>query len=110
MGALKIVERSTSTIVTLDEVKQHIRRLDTNEDDELILRYLRAATQYVENWTGLALIDQTWDYYLDSFPATINNINQPILLPRFIVTHRLWLRHNFQIFMWITRIVPGAFT
>jgi uncharacterized phiE125 gp8 family phage protein len=83
LGNLKLVSRNDDQlVVTLDEAKQHIRRTDTNEDDELILRYLKAATQHVENWCGLALVDQTWDYWTDEFPGAVNYINQPLYLPR----------------------------
>lgn len=82
MGALKLVRRSDTLVVSLDEAKRHMRRTDVGDDDVSILSYVKAATEWVEAWTGLALIDQTWDYYFDAFPASINGVNQPLLIPR----------------------------
>src|ERR1044072_5449132 len=58
-------------LFTLDEAKVHLRVVDTDEDD-LINALVRAATTHAENWTGRAFVDQTWDYYVDSFPTGSN--------------------------------------
>jgi len=79
MSGLQLISRSTDPVVTLEEAVQHLRRDDTERDDDLILRYIAAATQFVENFTGIALSEQIWDYYLDSFPT--NNL-VGIAIPR----------------------------
>jgi uncharacterized phiE125 gp8 family phage protein len=81
-SSLKLVSGTDTLVVTLAEAKRHMRRTDTGEDDESILTYLKAATSYVENWTGLSLIDKTYDYFTDQFPAAVNGFQQPLYLPR----------------------------
>jgi uncharacterized phiE125 gp8 family phage protein len=82
MGNLSLVSRSQYKVVTVEDMARHLRRTDTEEDDELIEMYIAAATAHVENWCGISLGEQTWDYWIDGFPATVNGVNQPIYLPR----------------------------
>lgn len=82
MGNLSLVTRSQYKVVKVEDMAQHLRRTDTEEDDELIEMYIAAATAHVENWCGISLGEQTWDYWTDGFPAAINGVNQPIYLPR----------------------------
>jgi uncharacterized phiE125 gp8 family phage protein len=79
---LKLISRSTTPVVTLEEVVEHLRRGDTDEDDRLIERYVNAATRHVENWCALSLVDQTWDYYFDEFPDGTDPYGRYILIPR----------------------------
>lgn len=75
---LRLVSRHTTPAVSLEEMVDHLRRTDTEEDDFIIERFVIAAERWVENFTGLALVDQTWDYYFDSYPASnIRFINIP---------------------------------
>jgi uncharacterized phiE125 gp8 family phage protein len=53
--------------VSMAEAKAHLRQVDDDEDD-LIALYLGIATRNVEDWTGRALVDQTWQLALDTFP------------------------------------------
>ena len=56
--------------VTLLEVKTHLRvEDDYTDEDALILAQIRAARSYVEEATGRALIAQTWQLWLDCWPA-----------------------------------------
>lgn len=41
----------------------------THAEDDLLEYLIVAATEYAENFTGRALITQTWTGYLDSFPS-----------------------------------------
>jgi len=75
--ALRLVERSSTPVVPLEEFVAHVRREDTLEDDALLRRFLDAATIWAENFTGLALVDQTWDYYVDAFPTDVRFIKIP---------------------------------
>lgn len=54
--------------VALDDAKLHLR-VDIDDDDDLIEALIIAAREYVEAITRRALITQTWDLYLDEFPA-----------------------------------------
>jgi uncharacterized phiE125 gp8 family phage protein len=68
---LKLVTAPSSNVVTLDEAKAHLRE-DSDDFDLQITAFIYAATQFVDGPTGFlgrALIDQTWDYYLDAFPC-----------------------------------------
>jgi uncharacterized phiE125 gp8 family phage protein len=83
---LRLLFRSSTPVVSLDEMVSHLRREDTEEDDQYIEACIAAATAHVENFTGLALADQTWEYFLDDFPATLAGLtplrNAPISLPK----------------------------
>jgi len=64
--------------VTLAEAKLHLR-VDYTDDDTLITMLIDAATSYIDGpngFLGRALIDQTWDLVLDTFPT--NEIKIPI--------------------------------
>lgn len=54
--------------VSLDEAKAHLR-VDVNADDLLLERLITAAREYVEEATGRALINQTWQLSLDAWPG-----------------------------------------
>lgn len=44
-------------------------KIDTTVDDPLIDKWIGAARDYVETFTGRKLITQTWDLKLDAFPS-----------------------------------------
>ena len=62
--------------VTLALVKQN-SVVEHALDDSLLAFYIRAATNYVEDYIGKDIISRTWDYSFDEFP--ISNI---ICLPK----------------------------
>lgn len=64
---LKLVAAAANNPVTLAEAKLHLR-VDGSDDDTLIEALIPAAVDWAESWLGRALIDQTWDLYLDEFP------------------------------------------
>jgi uncharacterized phiE125 gp8 family phage protein len=66
--ALDLVTGPAIAPVTREMVKKHLR-VEHDEKDDLIDTYIAAETAYVEAFTGLALVSQTWDYYQDAFPA-----------------------------------------
>lgn len=80
MNSIKLVTAAASLPLSVDEVKDHLRVQD-NDEDTLIALYLEAAVAYAESFMGRSLIDQTWDLYLDSFPTAsfIELPRQPIL-------------------------------
>lgn len=52
--------------LTLDDVKSY-GNMNTDKEDYRITPLLPVATDYVENYTGKALIEQTFNIYYDSF-------------------------------------------
>lgn len=66
--ALKLIAPPANEPITLVEAKAHLRVVDST-DDALISAILRSARENAENWMGRALVDQTWDLYLDEFPT-----------------------------------------
>lgn len=66
--ALKLVAASSNYAVSLAEVQAHCAAPES--DFEAVLEICRkAASDAAENFTGRALIAQTWDFYLDAFPS-----------------------------------------
>src|SRR5437588_5755842 len=53
-------------------------RVDITTDDALIGDYLTAARLYVEEGYDRALLTQTWDYSIDTFPWTDQAIELPL--------------------------------
>jgi uncharacterized phiE125 gp8 family phage protein len=73
---LKLVTPAAADPVTLLEAKQHLRVLHDAEDS-LITNYLKAASIHTETTMGRALINQTWDFWLPSFPRKSEMIELP---------------------------------
>ena len=67
----------TAEPVTLQDVKDHLR-VDVDDDDGLISAQIKAATSWVEEYTGRQLVTATWQLTLDRFPRW----DKPIILPR----------------------------
>lgn len=81
MALYRTVSPTTSAI-TLAEAKLHLR-VEHTDDDALITELIASATSEVENYTGRAVMPQTWQLSLDEFPdaielaygtATVNSI------------------------------------
>lgn len=68
--ALTLVTAPTVEPLTIAEAKAHLRVTSTDED-ALITALIVAAREHAERFTRRALITQTWDLTLDSFPAEI---------------------------------------
>ena len=85
---LKLVTAPATYPVSLAEAKAHVRE-DSSDFDTQIQAFVYTATQYVDGpkgFLGRALIDQTWDYYLDEFPHGLvrhhwRYRSQPIEIP-----------------------------
>lgn len=65
--SLYLVTAPTAEPVSVAEAKLHVRQ-DDADDDELIRSLIVAAREYTENFTRRALMTQTWDLKLDTFP------------------------------------------
>ncbi len=90
LQALSIHEAASVQPVTLDEAKSHLR-VDHDDEDLLIQSLIVAATGHIEGsegYTGRALVEQVWDYYLPAFPAqTFIEIPLPPLMQVVFITY-----------------------
>lgn len=69
-SALKLVTPPAAEPVSRTEAKTHCRvDSDITADDTLIDALIVAARQHVEEFTGRALITQTWDFKLETWPG-----------------------------------------
>lgn len=65
--------------VTLLAFKDHLR-IDTGDEDDLLVSLLAAAREHLEALTGLALLPQTWRLALDEWPdgGVIHLLKSPV--------------------------------
>lgn len=66
---IKLITPAATDAITLEEAKSHLRVVDS-DDDTYIGALIKAGITNAETWLGRALIDQTWELYLDNFPST----------------------------------------
>jgi len=64
---LTIVTEPAIEPVALSTAKDHMH-VTWNDEDTYISALITAARRYAENFTGRALITQTWDQWLDNLP------------------------------------------
>jgi len=62
--------------ITLAEAKDHMR-VNWDTDDAYIAGLIRVATEKIEHDTHRALMEQTWNFYLDEFPSRVQYIEIP---------------------------------
>lgn len=65
---LHLTAEPTAEPVSLADVKLHLR-VDSTDEDALILALIAAARRQIEAETGRALLTQTWELWLDAWPA-----------------------------------------
>lgn len=75
--ALKLITAAAALAVSLVEAKAHLR-VDTSDDDTLITAMITAATESAEQITGRAIMPQTWELTLDSFPEAFSLTRVPV--------------------------------
>jgi len=64
--------------LSLADIKRHVRvEWDFEEDDTYLRTLIKAVRFFTENYTGAALVQRTYDYWLDSFPR-----GSGLMLPR----------------------------
>jgi uncharacterized phiE125 gp8 family phage protein len=73
---LMLITAPTAEPVTLAEAKAHLR-VDTVADDALIGMLIQSARQAAEQFTGRALITQTWERVLHAFPDGAIKLGMP---------------------------------
>jgi uncharacterized phiE125 gp8 family phage protein len=71
MAGLNLVTAPVEEPITTSEAKLQLRiEEDDTDRDFQIFGMIIAAREFAENFTNRKFITQTWDYTLDSFPAT----------------------------------------
>jgi len=74
--ALTLITAPAKEPVELGKLKDHLR-VDVSDDDTMIRGYLATVRRHIEyEILQRALITQTWDLYLDSFPG-LDELNLP---------------------------------
>jgi len=74
--ALKLITAATALAVSLDEAKEHLR-VTSIDEDALITAMITGATETAEQLTGRAIMPQTWELTLDSFPDALEITRVP---------------------------------
>lgn len=72
MTAFKMTVAPAAEPVLLADAKAQAR-IDTTVDDTLVTNLIIGARQWVERYTGRALITQTWQLWMDLWPAATEN-------------------------------------
>lgn len=75
----KLITAPAIEPIDLTEAKAHLRVTGTDEEN-LISNLIVAVRQEAENYLNRALITQTWDYYLDEFPADNEDDDYSIII------------------------------
>jgi uncharacterized phiE125 gp8 family phage protein len=75
--SLILITPPTAAPISIHEIRAQCR-VDANEEDALLMAYLRSATDAIEQMTGLRLIDQTWEYTVDAFPERCGWLRLPL--------------------------------
>jgi uncharacterized phiE125 gp8 family phage protein len=68
MAAIKLITAPAVEPISSTEAKLHCR-IDTTDDDALVSALIVAARERIEDEARHRLITQTWEIYLDAFPA-----------------------------------------
>ncbi|MCX7903039.1 MAG: head-tail connector protein [Caloramator sp.] len=58
---LKVIEGPKADVLTLEEVKSHLR-VDGDDEDSIISSYIKAAREYAEIFTGRSFVEKTYEY------------------------------------------------
>ena len=73
----KLITAPAVEPISVADAKLHLR-VDSSSEDALISLMIQAAREECENEIRRALITQTWEKYLDSFPAAIELFYPPL--------------------------------
>jgi uncharacterized phiE125 gp8 family phage protein len=66
---IRLITAPTIEPVSLADAQEHLRAAVNGTEASLIIAYLQAAREAVENHTGRALLPQTWELRLPEFPS-----------------------------------------
>lgn len=72
-----VTPASTPSLAIDSKWAKQQSRIDFADDDEYLAVLIRTATERVEEFTGRRIIEATFDYYLDRFPAYGDFIELP---------------------------------
>lgn len=89
MYSLTIDTAPTVEPVTLTDLKDQLR-ITTTDEDSYLTALITAARRNVEHILGRSLITQTWNLYLDNFPASANT---PISLLKPPLQSVTWVKY-----------------
>lgn len=81
--ALKLVT-AADPIVSLSEIKQHVRAYDFTDDDSYLESLVATVTGWIDGkdgWLGRCIGAQTWDYVSDAFPTGAGPLGGGIRIP-----------------------------
>lgn len=77
-GGLSVITPPSFEPITLTDAKQHLR-YDYDNENALIETLIKAAREWVESYTGRALVEQTLEYAIDSYPDELRLPRPPII-------------------------------
>jgi uncharacterized phiE125 gp8 family phage protein len=80
MKTLSLITAPVLEPVSLSEVRAHLR-LSGNLDDQRLVAIAIGARQWVEQQTGLCLIEQTWAWSLPDWPTSMGDWVRGVALP-----------------------------
>lgn len=66
-----LIDPPTDEVVTLAEIKAHVRAVDFTDDDDWLTAAVKVFTSRIDarhGWLGRALRPQTWEYRIHEFP------------------------------------------
>lgn len=75
--ALKLIIAASSLAVSLVEAKSHVKK-EVADDDALVTAMITAATEMAEQYTGRAIMPQTYALTLDAFPTALELTRTPV--------------------------------
>lgn len=89
---LALASAAASEPLTLAEAKKQVELAtqDTAHDEHL-LRLIAAARKYAEEFTGRAIVTQTWDLFLDAWP--LGRHDSSIYLPKSPLQSVTWVKY-----------------
>jgi len=84
MASLTIITQPTFEPITLEEARAHLR-VTSSDDDALIVGYMLAARQHVEDYLGRSLITRTLEVTIDDgLPCEIELPRPPLASVTFV--------------------------
>lgn len=86
MYTLEIATDNNALPVPLAEVKDHLR-LNLDDEDEALTRYIRTATQMFEAWTGRSVLERTYRQHVPYLNSTVYLMKSPV---REVVAVKYW--------------------